>query len=58
MLSKAKIYKSKIVKVAKLHECAKCGVKIPKGDNARNTTFSYDKRLISVHVCTLCNVGF
>lgn len=58
MFSKCKIYKTKIVKVIKNHECAKCGIKILKGDNARNTTFSYDKRLISLYICTCCNVGF
>ena len=58
MFEQCKIYKTKIVKVAKKHECAKCAIKIPKGDNARNTTFSYCKRLISLYFCAYCNVGF
>ena len=56
MFEKCKIYKSKIVKVSKNHECAKCGIKIPKGDNARNTTYSYDKRLVSLYICCYCNI--
>jgi RNase P subunit RPR2 len=58
MFEKSKVYETKIVKVAKNHECVKCGIKIWKGDNARNTTYSYDDRLISLYICTFCNVGF
>lgn len=58
MFEKCRVFKKKIVRVRIGNECCKCGCRIKKNENAVNTTYSYDGRMISVYVCAYCNVGF
>lgn len=54
MLDKVSIFKSKIRKVNKSHECFMCHLKINKGDNAEHVSYRYDGRLISIYYCMSC----
>jgi hypothetical protein len=54
MLDKVSIFKSKIRKVNKSHECFMCHAKINKGDNAEHVSYRYDGRLISIYHCMSC----
>ena len=51
MFDNVRVFKTKIVKPRKKHQCIKCGGKIEPKQECINTTFSYDGRLISVYFC-------
>lgn len=56
MFDNIKVFKTKVVRPNKPHQCIKCGNKIGKKQESLNVTYSYDKRLISIYYCWICRL--
>jgi len=52
-----KVFKTKVVNTRRKHQCFKCGFFIQKKELMRNTTYSYDNRLVSLYSCECCEGG-